>query len=168
MAKRKRSVCTACKGAGNYYRDMGPAVVSCEACLGSGLPRLPPPAESFQSERGRGFTLHSGTRWERWPEDPLWDETFPILYEGEDAGKLYRSESYGRTAAGLPKWHASITQLRWRIVSPSDLPMGHGYDVAAFDTAEECLHAWGRSADQILDYLTRRIDVDPTAGGGRQ
>ena len=31
-------------------------------------------------------------------------------------------------------------------------PAGIGFDVASFDTPEKCLRAWGRSADQILDW----------------
>jgi hypothetical protein len=31
-------------------------------------------------------------------------------------------------------------------------PVGVGFDVGPFDTAKECLAAWGRSADQLLDW----------------
>jgi hypothetical protein len=94
--------------------------------------------------------------WERYAGDPLWSDTFPILHEGEVAGKLFRSLSYG-TARGKPRWHASVSELRGPHLT--ELPRGIGFDVAAFDTAEEALNAWARSADQILDFRARRHAV---------
>jgi len=105
---------------------------------------------------GRSFTVGRGVHWERYVGDPMWSDTFPILFQGEQAGKLFRSVSYG-TTRGKPRWHASISELRGPHLN--DLPRGIGFDVAAFDTAEGALEAWARSADQILDFRARRQAV---------
>lgn len=109
------------------------------------------PPERFWSPGGREFAVGEGVRWERYPGDPLWRITYPILREGEEAGRLFRSEAYGRTRAGEGRWHASVQALRWATCGLGG-PKRGGYDVAAFDSAEECLLAWGRSADEILDW----------------
>jgi len=114
------------------------------------------PVKSFQSHGGRSFTVGRGAHWERYVGDPLWSDTFPILFQDEPAGKLFRSLSYG-AVRGTPRWHASISELRGPHLS--ELPRGIGYDVAAFDTAEEALEAWAASADQILDFRARRQAV---------
>lgn len=104
-----------------------------------------PPLDAFPSKGGRRFTLADGAREERWKGDPLWSESWPILLDGEPAGTLFRSDNYGPG-----RWQASTRALYWR--KAADAPIGVGFDVAAFDTAEECLAAWARSADQILDW----------------
>ncbi len=114
------------------------------------MPEMKPPVDTFTSPAGRAFTVGLGEHSERWPEDPLWDDTWPILHEGKPAGKLYRSLSYGRTTAGLPRWHASTRELFWAVAD--DAPIDIGFDVAAFDTPEQALAAWALSADQILDW----------------
>lgn len=111
---------------------------------------LKPPMKTFTSKGGRTFTVKRGEHSERFPGDNLWDDTFPVFFEGKPAGKLFRSETYGKTADGKPRWHASTRALYW--AKATDAPTGIGFDVAAFDTAEECVTAWGRSADQILDW----------------
>ena len=111
---------------------------------------LAPPVTSFTSAGGRRFTLSRGVHEERWKGDSLWSDTWRILYEGVPAGKLFRSLSYGTGADGKPRWHATTRELFWG--HASDAPTGIGFDVAAFDTAKKALEAWGRSADQILDY----------------
>ena len=111
---------------------------------------LSPPIEQFTSDKGRAFQVQPGTHEERFPDDKLWVNIFPILFEGEPAGKLFQSESYGRTPEGKPRWHASTRALFWS--KAADAPTGIGFDVAAFDSAAECLAAWARSADQILDW----------------
>ncbi len=111
---------------------------------------LEPPIASFTSKAGRTFTVEAGEHSERWPEDPLWSDIWPIHFEGQAAGKLYRNLSYGKTAEGLPRWQATTRELFW--TRASDAPTGIGFDVAAFDTAEQAFAAWARSADQILDW----------------
>jgi hypothetical protein len=112
---------------------------------------LSSPINSFTSAKGRRFTLSRGERRpERFPGDTIGYDSFPILYEGKRAGLLFRSLNYGRTAKGKPRWHASTRELYWTYAA--DAPTGVGFDVAAFDSARECLAAWGRSADQILDW----------------
>jgi hypothetical protein len=113
-----------------------------------------PPVRSFRSDGGRTFTVERGLHWERYAGDPLWSDTFHILFRDDHAGKLFRSLSYGTTRAGKPRWHASISELRGRNLS--DLPRGIGFDVGPFDTVEETLAAWGQSADQILDFQASR------------
>jgi hypothetical protein len=113
--------------------------------------RIYAPINSFTSVGGRRLTLSRGERRpERFPGDTIWCDSFPILYEGKRAGLLFRSLNYGRTAKGKPRWHASTRELYWTYAA--DAPTGVGFDVAAFDSARECLAAWGRSADQILDW----------------
>lgn len=126
---------------------------------------IQPPLTSFVSPGGRTFTVEPGEHWERFPDDNLWHDGFPILFEGKPAGKLYRSESYGRTAKGDPRWQASTRDLFWT-ADVRDAPTGIGFDVAAFDTAEACLVAWGRSADQILDYAEGKPVVTSYVKGG--
>jgi len=111
-------------------------------------PSTPPnhdaPPRSFTSASGRTFTLG--------PPEALpsrvgnENQSWPILYNGEAAGKLFHSGNYG---PNLP-WHATTRELFWKYAS--DAPTGVGFDVAAFATAQQALDAWGRSADQILDW----------------
>ncbi|KKL52254.1 hypothetical protein LCGC14_2287310, partial [marine sediment metagenome] len=88
----------------------------------------------------------------RFEGDRSWTEMWPILYKGrglrptEPAGKLFRSDTY---RAPL-EWHATTRELYWKYASGA--PAGIGFDVAAFATPQEALEAWGRSADQILDW----------------
>jgi hypothetical protein len=102
------------------------------------------PPRSFTSAGGRTFTIGPVDR--AGPRDPRWGELWPILYNGEQAGKLFQDGNYG---PNLP-WHASTRELYWKYAS--DAPTGVGFDVAAFATARQALDAWGRSADQILDW----------------
>jgi hypothetical protein len=112
--------------------------------------QLEVPVARLTSPRGRVFTLGKGERRERYPADPLWSESWPIFLGGVQAGMLYRNLSYGTAPNGLPRWQASTRQLFWgRNPTP---PTGLGFDVAAFDTAAECLDAWAASADQVLDW----------------
>lgn len=111
---------------------------------------LPPPLATFTSEGGRTFTVEAGEHVEHFKGDTFWHDTFPLHYEGELAGSLWCSETYGRTAAGLPRWSASTRAIYW--AKASDAPTGIGFDVSGFDTAEEAVAAWGRSVDQILDW----------------
>lgn len=111
---------------------------------------LPPPLESFTSAGGRSFVVAPGSHEERWDGDALWTDVWSITHDGVPAGKLYRSLSYGTTASGEPRWHATTRELYWN--RAPDAPTGIGFDVAAFDSAEEALATWGRSADQILDW----------------
>lgn len=112
--------------------------------------KLSAPINAFTTPGGRRFTLSRGTHSERFAGDTLWGDSFPILYDGKRAGLLFRSLSYGVTKAGKPRWHASTRNLYW--THAPGAPTGIGFDVAAFDSARECLAAWGRSADQILDW----------------
>ncbi|KKK91676.1 hypothetical protein LCGC14_2710550 [marine sediment metagenome] len=82
----------------------------------------------------------------RFEGDRNWQEMWPILYKSEPAGKLFRSATY---RAPL-EWHATTRELYWKYASKA--PTGIGFDVAAFATPKEALDAWGRSADQILDW----------------
>jgi hypothetical protein len=111
---------------------------------------LHPPLPAFTSPGGREFTIADGEHSARYDGDPLWFDVWPILYNGEFAGKLYRDTSYGTTADGAPRWHATTRDLYWSYAS--DAPTGIGFDVAAFDSAEAACSAWARSADQILDW----------------
>lgn len=108
---------------------------------------------SYTSPKGRVFTLGTAERWQRWEGDPLWSDTVPVSLDGEPAGKLFKSESYGKTANDEPRWHASLAPLRNRLIGWGEkTPYGLGFDVAAFDTLEECLAAWSRNADDVLDW----------------
>ncbi len=108
-------------------------------------------AHTFTSNGGRAFFIGEYSRCdERFQDDPLWSETWEVLHGGSLAGKLFRSVTYGRTANGEPRWHASATALWW--ARANDAPTGIGFDVAAFDTPEQALAAWARSADEILDW----------------
>lgn len=111
---------------------------------------LPPPITTFTSPGGRVFTVDPGEHEERWEGDPLWNDIWPILYEGNPAGKLIQNTSYGRTSSGQPRWQATTRELFWTMAS--DAPTGVGFDVSAFDTAEETVAAWARSADQVFDW----------------
>ena len=111
---------------------------------------IPAPVETFSSVGGRQFTVAEGTHTERYSDDPLWCDSWPILFNGEPAGQLYRNLSYGLGPTGLPRWQASTRKLYWAYAE--DAPRGIGFDVAGLDTAAECLAAWANSADQILDW----------------
>jgi len=110
-------------------------------------PRSKAPPKRFKSPGGRTFTLGSMERTPpRFEGDRSWQEMWPILYKSEPAGKLFRSATY---RAPL-EWHATTRELYWKYASKA--PTGIGFDVAAFATPKEALDAWGRSADQILDW----------------
>lgn len=111
---------------------------------------LAPPVQTFTSRGGRQFGVEAGEHDERWEGDPLWSDSWPIVHEGRTAGKLFRNLSYGTGATGAPRWQASTRELFW--AKAPDAPTGIGFDVAAFDTAEQALAAWARSADEILDW----------------
>ena len=111
---------------------------------------LPPPVESFTSAGGRVFAVAVGEHEERWHGDALWTDVWQILLDGVPAGKLIRDLAYGTTASGEPRCHATTRDLYW--ARAGDAPTGIGFDVAAFDSAEQALAAWGRSADQICDW----------------
>lgn len=98
---------------------------------------------TFTSPGGRRFTIAGHEK-----EDSPWGikEQWTISYRGEPAGKLFRDSTYGK---GL-RWHATTRQIYWRYASGA--PVGVGFDVSAFATIGEVLKAWGRSADQILDW----------------
>jgi hypothetical protein len=98
--------------------------------------------KSFTSPGGRRFSIggHEGSEGP-WGREDGWI----ISYQRKPAGKLFRNQTY----RDLP-WHASTRQIFWRFAS--DAPTGIGFDVAAFATLQEVLEAWGRSADQILDW----------------
>jgi len=102
------------------------------------------PPRSFTSAGGRAFTLGPANR--STPRDPRPGVLWPIFYNGAQAGKLFQDENYGPSKP----WHATIRELYWK--HAADAPTGVGFDVAAFATAEQALDAWGRSADQILDW----------------
>lgn len=98
------------------------------------------PISAFQSNGGRVFTITDGERVRgTWGPESTW----LIRFNGDLAGYLYRDSAY---RAPL-EWHASTSPLRIR----NGTSRG-GFDVAAFRSAEECLVAWSRSADEILDY----------------
>jgi hypothetical protein len=112
--------------------------------------KISAPVNRFVSIGKRQFTLSRGEHLEHYKNDVHWSDQWPILYQGKRAGILIRSLTYGTTAAGKPRWHASTRELYW--THSPDAPTGIGFDVSAFDTAREALIAWGRSADQILDW----------------
>lgn len=117
-----------------------------------------PGGRVFYTTLERPLSTHHST-----PED----ETWSILYEGEPAGKLYRGDTYGHTSSGLPRWHASTRGLYWRHASA--IFVAHiGFDVAAFDSAEEAMEAWLQSADQILDCWDRKPVLRCVQRGGPQ
>jgi hypothetical protein len=104
----------------------------------------------IRSKGGRRFHLGPGKRCERYLDDSLWDESWPIYYGKLEVGTLWRDLNYGSGASGQPRYHASG---RWHPVTDSwSLPTGLGFDVAAFDTSVEALVAWSHSADQVFDY----------------
>lgn len=108
--------------------------------------RVSPPVSFFASPKGRRFTVVVGTfEMTRWGRQEVW----PIYYKGKPAGELVRDLNYGPGIDGKGRWRASTRQLFWTY--STGLKRG-GYDVTAFNTVEECLQAWGHSADQILDF----------------
>lgn len=111
---------------------------------------LAPPVQTFTSRGGRQFGVEAGEHDERWDGDPLWSDSWAIVYDGRPAGKLFRNLNYGTGPTGAPRWQASARELFWS--KASDAPTGIGFDVVAFDTAEQALAAWARSADEILDW----------------
>lgn len=124
---------------------------------------LRPPVPSFTSAKRRRFTVGPGTHTaERFPGDTLWSDTWPILLGGKQAGSLSRNLNYGTGATGEPRWQGSLNALRWQRAGGP--PVGIGYDVAAFDTAKECLAAWGRSADELLDWAKSEGKAVPKGG----
>jgi hypothetical protein len=102
---------------------------------------------AFTSPGGRRFVLGAGKE-EPIPSDVLHAE-YPILRGGKRVGTLWRTAGYGRTKDGGPRYTATVNQLQWMGELP---PTGLGFDVAAFDSPDEALRAWGRSADQILNF----------------
>lgn len=109
--------------------------------------RVAPPRRTFTSPGRRRFEIGPGEREEgRWGPETTW----PILYRGKPAGKLFQDSKYALTDDGQQRFHASTRQLFW--THATDAPTGVGFDVAAFDTLDGVLVAWGRSADQILDW----------------
>lgn len=126
--------------------------------------KLAPPVKSFTSPGGRVFTVGKGERDERWKGDPLWNDTWPILRDGKCVGKLFRNLNYGTTDAGKPRWQASLSELRW--TTSMDAPTGLGFDVSALDTAKEAVVAWGRNADELLDWVAGKKVHSLYAKGG--
>ena len=114
------------------------------------MTNVTPPVRSFTSPGGRRFTLRPGMCDGVWPGDPRRSISWRILYKRKDAGYLFRSAKYGLTADGQHRYTASTRSLYWRFADGA--PTGIGFDVAAFDTAGAALAAWGRSADEILDW----------------
>lgn len=90
----------------------------------------------FTSPGGHSFTFRRSERSDVWGH---------IYYDGLPAGQVFN----GATYPGKP-FSASTRALYWRMAG--DAPVGVGFDVAAFETLDECLTAWGRSADEILDW----------------
>jgi len=126
------------------------------------------PVKGFTSPGGRRFTVGTGVR-QIYPSE--WSEMFPVSYKGKPAGTLIDSNKYTSTRLGDRRkepvgrglrWSGSVDELRWS--TPGFVSSGKriGYDVSAFDTVEECLLAWGRSADQILDWA----EANARGGGG--
>lgn len=104
------------------------------------------PARTFRSHGGRTFTVGPvQSTHPHYEGDPHWSDLYPILYNGQPAGKLFRSASYGPDKP----WSATTRELYWKYAPGVS---GIGFDVAAFSTPQEALEAWGRSADQILDW----------------
>lgn len=120
-----------------------------------------PPVDLFKSAKGRVFELGDGVHARKNAADEMGTDTYPIFYGKQQAGSLFRSDIYDRTGRSL-QWSASMNPLRW---SPLVyLPQGEGYDVAAFDTAAECLEAWARSADQIIDAQEAKAQREQAEG----
>lgn len=120
----------------------------------SNTKKLSAPVKHFDSAGGRRFTVGRGEHESRHPDDALWSDHWPILLDGKIAGRLFRNLSYGQGPTGKPRWQATTRELFWS--HASDAPTGIGFDVAALDTAEEALAAWGRKADEILDWEAGR------------
>lgn len=108
---------------------------------------LPPPTNSFTSAGGRVFQIGFGMHEERSKTDLFWTDSWPILFEGRPAGKLFRDLMYGRD---VPRWHASTRDLYWS--KAADAPTGIGFDVGVHDALEDAIADWGRRADEILDW----------------
>jgi len=120
-----------------------------------------PPIDAFKSKKGRVFEVGDGVHARKNAVDDVGSDTYPIFYGKQQAGSLFRSDTYDRTGRSL-QWSASMNPLRW---SPLvELPQGEGYDVAAFDTAAECLEAWARSADQIIDAQEAKAQREHAEG----
>lgn len=116
------------------------------------------PVTEFTSPKGRRFTVGLSTHKRANAADAYGCDTFPILFDGQPAGAMFRTDNYGKAPSGDLRWHASMNPLRWKPFV--ELPRGQGYDVAAFDTAAECLEAWARSADQIIDAQEARAQQE--------
>ena len=112
---------------------------------------------TYVSAQGRTYVVgEPEQRVPRFEGDTLWCDTYPVTLDGEPAGKLFKSESYGLTTSGEPRWHASLADMRNRHLGWGEqTPYGLGFDVAAFDSIGECLAAWGRNADALLDWRAK-------------
>jgi len=121
-----------------------------------------PPLDAFKSKKGRVFEVGDGVHARKNAADEVGSDTYPIFYGKQPAGSLFRGDGYGRTATGALRWHASMNPLRWAPFV--ELPRGEGYDVAAFDSAAECLEAWAVSADQIIDAQEAQAQRDQADG----
>ena len=106
-----------------------------------------PPPTSFRSSGGRLFVVSAGVV-DDIPSRRM--VTFTVSLDGREVGSVSRSTMYP-IADGFG-WSGSLNPLRWSV--PGFVWAAHrvGYDVAAFATAGECVEAWARSADQILDW----------------
>ncbi len=102
---------------------------------------------SFQSAGGRTFYVGKGEHDAGYGD--RWSDRFPILMDGKEVGDIYQNTNYGLTKDGKGRWQGSLNKLRW--AGPL-APTGLGFDVAAFDSPEDVLSAWGRNADQVLDW----------------
>src|SRR5271156_3148625 len=113
---------------------------------------LEPPLKRFTSPNGRTFTVGRGEHKARWPEDPLWSDSYPILRSKDQVGTLFRNMNYSRGSES-PTWQASLSFLRWR--TTFELPRGVGFDIGPQKTAREALAAWGRNADEVLNFFEK-------------
>jgi hypothetical protein len=114
---------------------------------------------SFKSHGGRTFYVGRGEHQERFPGDTSWSDTFPILLDGKEVGSITQGDGYGLTKDGKRRWTGSLNKLRWAGALP---PTGLGFDVSAFDSPEEVLQAWGRNADQVLNWREGKMTPEDT------
>lgn len=121
---------------------------------------------TYVSAGGRTYEIGEPEHYERFEGDILASDTYPVTLDGKPAGKLFLSWNYCRSREEKPRWTASLADLRNRILAWTEkTPYGLGFDVGPFDSMEDCLAAWSRGADAMIDW--RAANPEPVFGEPR-
>ena len=128
---------------------------------------LHPPITEFTSPKGRRFIVAASVRDEhpsRWVEDFA---VFLVTTDIIEVESVCLSNIYVRDGQS---WSGQLSRLRWTPTDGiRDLPPRAGYDVSHFPTLEECVQAWAKSADEILDYReAKKASQQPAAPAAKR